>query len=288
MQKNRYNVPAPDLSILTSFVTVAELLNFTHTAEKLNHSQSTISLHIRRVEEIYNCQVFSRSKRSVVLTPDGEVLLGYAQRILSLHDAAQNLLHKEELDGDLSIGVLDDVSSVFAQILYQFSQNFPKIKIELHTAVSSELIRGIECGRFDAIVTRHMKPPPNSETIWQEPLVWVAAPDFKLAEGQTVPLVLYSKGCQFRPVIFEALAGSERSWVNSCTSSSLSGITASVEAGFGLTALPQRAISKGLIQAPVNWNLPDLPNTTLALQWHENFGIETKSALRKFLIKATS
>ena len=77
-----------DIDLLRCFVTIAELRSFTRAAAALFRSQSTVSSQIRRLEELAGQTLLQRSPHEVLLTRAGEQFLGYARRIVSLHDEA--------------------------------------------------------------------------------------------------------------------------------------------------------------------------------------------------------
>jgi DNA-binding transcriptional LysR family regulator len=75
-----------DIALLRTFASVADSGGFSRAGERVHRTQSTISQHIKKLEEQAGRQLLKRSARAVQLTPDGERMLGYARRILSLHD----------------------------------------------------------------------------------------------------------------------------------------------------------------------------------------------------------
>ena len=75
-----------DIDLLRSFAAVADTGGFTAAGEVVARTQSTVSIQIKRLEEIVGKKVFERTSRSLALTPEGEMLLGYARRILELND----------------------------------------------------------------------------------------------------------------------------------------------------------------------------------------------------------
>jgi DNA-binding transcriptional LysR family regulator len=68
-------LPPFDFDLLRSFVTIVDSGGFTRAAERLDRTQSTVSLHIKRLEDGLGIRVFDRDGRTIALTPDGEVLL---------------------------------------------------------------------------------------------------------------------------------------------------------------------------------------------------------------------
>lgn len=256
----------PDLDILVSFVRVADLASFTKAARALHRSQSTISLHVSKVEEIYGCKLFRRNTKSVELSSEGEILLSYARRMLQLHEAARTQLHGRTLSGSLSVGIMEDFAvRQLPQILRQFSMSHPQVKFELHTAVSADLLAAMEDGRIDVVLARRAQHEQRGEVVWREPLSWVVSRDHDIIEGGPLPLVMFPHGCFYRPMVIEALDAARVPWTIACTSTSLSGVCAAVYAGFGVTVLADSTIPPDLRRAPANMGLPALPTTEIAV-----------------------
>jgi len=86
-----------ELRHLRTIVAVAQHRSLTKAGEELFLTQSAISQQIRRLERELGIEVFRRTSRSVELTAEGQVILGYAQRVLSEVDGMRSEL--EELTG---------------------------------------------------------------------------------------------------------------------------------------------------------------------------------------------
>ena len=71
-----------DINLIKYFVSVAQNLNFSETARQNFVSQSTVSRGIKEMEKELGASLFSRTKRNVVLTPEGKALLPYAMEII--------------------------------------------------------------------------------------------------------------------------------------------------------------------------------------------------------------
>jgi len=81
--------------MLRSFVVVAEELHFSRAAQRLYVAQQALSREIQRLEDRVGRPLFTRTTRQVTLTPAGQELLGYARRLLALHDKALHALRGE-------------------------------------------------------------------------------------------------------------------------------------------------------------------------------------------------
>ena len=89
-----------ELRHLRTIVAVARHRSLTKAGEELYLSQSAVSQQIRRLEEELGIEVFRRTSRSVELTAEGRVILGYAERVLAEVDDMHSEL--EEITGLLS------------------------------------------------------------------------------------------------------------------------------------------------------------------------------------------
>ena len=106
-----------DIDLLRAFVAVAETGSFTRAAGHLGRVQSAVSMQVKRLEEIADSRLFDRSRRRVALSEDGEVLLGYARRMLSLNEAALTDLGQAAFEGRLRLGAADTAAYFLAGIL---------------------------------------------------------------------------------------------------------------------------------------------------------------------------
>ena len=69
---------------LETFAKIAETKNFTSAGNILGYAQSTVTAQIKQLEDELGCLLFDRLGKSIVLTEEGERLLGYAQKMLQL------------------------------------------------------------------------------------------------------------------------------------------------------------------------------------------------------------
>ena len=97
--------PSIDTDLLRTFAAIADHGGFTRAAEAVNRTQSAVSMQMKRLEEdVLQCPLFQREGRNVVLTAEGQVLLGYARRILKLHSEVFNTLRQPQMVGMIKIG----------------------------------------------------------------------------------------------------------------------------------------------------------------------------------------
>ena len=91
------------MTALRAFATVAEAGGVTRAAGLLHLTQSAVSMQLKRLEEALGRQLLERAGRGVVLTADGEKLLGYARRILALNDEVWSRFTDAAFEGEVAV-----------------------------------------------------------------------------------------------------------------------------------------------------------------------------------------
>lgn len=137
---------------LEYFISVAENLSFTKTAEKFYISQTAVTQQIKALEEQIHVTLFTRSKRHVELTPAGKIFLSEARAIIkNINDAiAKTQQFANGFSGTLSIGILIGYEkNKLQQYLKEFSHTYPNISMELCTNEMTELLNLVKNNFMD-------------------------------------------------------------------------------------------------------------------------------------------
>ncbi len=240
--------PLLDTDLLRAFVAVAEAGSFTAAAERIGRSQSAVSQKVIRLEEMLERSVFSRSSRSLRLTPDGERLLVTARQMLALNDDFLRGLRQPSEVGTLRLGISENlVPTQLPKLLSRFLTLHPAVHLELSTGISVELLAQHKQGKLDAVVAlSQSEPPVRGRVLWREPLVWFAAEGYEPDPAQPVRLVMMRPPCTYRAAMISALEGIRRDWVTACTASNLAGLQAALTAEMGVTALGESYLHEGV------------------------------------------
>lgn len=255
-----------DIDMLRCFVEVARTQNFTKAGKNIGLTQSGVSVKIRRLEERLSTQVFNRTSKSLSLTLEGETLLDYAGRILSVHDEAVSRLTKPKASGELRIGLIDYfLPELLPNLLSKFRKQYPNIHLRIQTDVGINLIPLYEKGELDLVVAGKDSYQGSSRVLAQEPLIWVVGNDTEASLNEALHLVVLPSPCSFRKVATESLEKANRKWEVLFTGTSIASIQAAVQAGMGLSILPKGALKEGLRKAPSHLELPELPMYSIAL-----------------------
>lgn len=250
---------------LRSFVAIAETGTFGQAAATVNRTQSALSLQVKKLEEQLGCELFDRSGRRVSLTPQGEIFLGYAKRMIQLQWEAYSRLREADVEGEIRFGTPEDFATHYLpKVLSSFRQHHPQIQLNVACDLTLNLIDRFHRGDFDVIlVKRDPQRVKGGTKVWRESLVWASADGYQLEEP--LSLVLSPQPCIYRARALAALDRAKRSWHISYTSPSLAGTLAAVKAGLGITVLPEHMIPFGVHAIRNQSKLPQLADAEIAL-----------------------
>lgn len=254
----------PDL--LRSFIAVAEAQSFSLAGRRLGLGQSTVSQHVKRLEESVGRPLFLRDTHSVVLTPDGDALLGPARQAVAAHERVLGFFADAEPRGRLRLGVSEDVAaSGLRPVLQAFVARHPAVDIELTVGLSALLYQRFDAGELDTIFAKRRQGDRRGLIAWREPLVWLGRPGLVLDPAAPLPLLLYPPPSITRSLALKALEEARRAWRVACTSGSLAGLHAAAHAGLGIVPHSARLRPAGLEIQPGSRFLPPLGETEFVL-----------------------
>ena len=258
-----------DVDILRAFLAIYEAGSFSHAADKLGRTQSTISQQIKKLESILQHDVFLRNNRSVSLTTEGEVLLYYARQMIALNDEVFGRISQPDISGTVRLGAPEAfATNHLPNVLAQFSKSHPSVALEVECDLSHNLIDKFEKGDLDIIlIKRDSKTKIYGNKVWRETLVWAGLDKGNFDIKGTVPLVLSPFPCVYRSKMISALDKKKIRWKAVFTSASMTGRIAAARAGLGITAVPQEMLSssKGLVSLSNDSRLPRLPEIEVDL-----------------------
>ncbi|GGW72100.1 LysR family transcriptional regulator [Streptomyces lucensis JCM 4490] len=255
-----------DPTHLRTFLAVAQTLSFTQAARRLGLRQSTVSQHVRRLEDAAGRRLFLRDTHSVELTEDGEAMLGFARRILEAHEQASAFFAGTRVRGRLRFGASEDfVLTRLPEILEGFRLGHPEVDLELTVELSGTLHERLAAGRLDLVLAKRRGDDSRGELVWRDDLVWIGAERLRLDAGRPVPLIVYPPPGITRDRALRALERQGREWRIVCTSGSLNGLIAAARAGLGVMAHSRRLIPPGLVPLPGGAGLPELGKVDFVL-----------------------
>ncbi|MCG8531626.1 MAG: LysR substrate-binding domain-containing protein [Desulfovibrionales bacterium] len=278
-----------EIDLLQCFLAVAHSGGFTKAGEQIGLSQSGVSIKIKRLEDRLNLKLFARTSKSLALTPEGELLKGYAHRILNLHNEAVQRLCVPDIQGTLLIGIEDYfVPNLLPSILARFNEHYPSVHLEVKMGNGMELVSQFEAGKLDMVLAGDCCEVPQGRTLVTAPLVWMFGANYELPEQSVLPLVTFPPPCGFRREATEALDAAGLRWNILFTGNSVVSLQAAVEAGLGITALPAWAMTNSLRVAPAQYKLPPLSSHSVSVYMHEEDSTPARELFVDYLELALS
>ncbi len=248
---------------LKVFHTVARLLSFTKAAEALHMTQPAVTFQVRQLEEYFNTRLFDRTHNKVNLTPAGERVSEFAERIFDLYSEMENSVRDitGEISGALTIGASTTIAEyMLPALLGEFKNRYPDINLRLKVSNSEGIVSMVEHNVIDLGVVE--SPVSNKNLIVEvchdDQLVVVAAPQHELVKrGGKVkatdiaryPFVSREEGSGTRDVITQYLIDQNvnPNEMNFCLElGSPEAIKGAVEAGMGITIISRSIINKEL------------------------------------------
>lgn len=148
---------------LQVFHAVATHLSFTKAGEALHMTQPAVTFQIKQLEERFNARLFDRGGGRISLTPAGELVLNYAERILGL--SADLDIRVAEMTGQMSGSLLVGASTTIAEfmlppILGEFNVRYPQVRARLTVANSEAICNAIAAHTLDiGLVEAHVNQP---------------------------------------------------------------------------------------------------------------------------------
>jgi len=254
-----------DHDLLVGFITVAETRSFTKAASQLHRSQSTISLQIRRLEEIVGAPLLVRTTRSLDFTRAGEKFLAYAKRIVQLQAEALSVAADGADAPVVRLGLPEDyAASIVPDLLRALEAAGSRSQLHIFCAMSTELVHRLQAGELDLVLGIRCIEPSEGRVLCAEEVVWAASRNFTAPPGP-VPLAVYPAGCPFRARALNALVAIGREGRIVYTSQNPSGIEVAVRQAFAVTVRSRRTLPADWVVLDPESGFPLLPPAALEL-----------------------
>jgi len=247
-----------DLVALEIFKAVAEQGGITKAAVRLHRVQSNVTTRVKQLEERLGARLFIRQHRRLVLSPEGKLLLEYADRLLRLSAQAEAALRDDGPRGVLRIGALESVAATrLPPILSRYHRAYPDVRIELVTGTTGALIARVLDEEVEAALVAEPFTANNLETMpaFVEELVLITPkrfPPIKTPKdiGHTT-LIAFANGCSYRRRLEAWLAGAGVAPERAMEFGSYHAIVACVAAGTGIAVVPRSIVRVSRVKGEI-------------------------------------
>ena len=205
-----------DFVALEIFCAVAEQGSVTRAAERLQRVQSNVTTRVRQLEDELGSALFLREGKRMALTPEGQIFLGYAQRLLALAEEARQALQPSQPQGRLRLGAMESTAaSRLPGPLAQFHGQWPGVALELSTGASQDLLDRLRAHALDAVLIawppgQPLDPALDATPVFCEELLLALPADHPPITGpqdvQPGTLAVFEPGCTYRRIAQQWLA----------------------------------------------------------------------------------
>ncbi|WP_230412886.1 LysR family transcriptional regulator [Paraburkholderia antibiotica] len=287
-----------DLAALTIFRAVVRENGVTRAAAKLNRVQSNVTTRIKQLEEQLGTDLFIRDGRRLVLTPAGETLLPYAERLLALADEARHAVREDRPSGRLRLGTMESVAATrLPSLLAQYHQQWPAVALELETGTTGRLIERVREFEVDAaLVATPLDPAALGELfesvpVFREELVMLTPrghrPIHEVGDIALSTLIAFERGCAYRSYIEKWYLEHGVRPARVLELGSYHAIVACVAAGAGVAVAPRSVLDlQGDTSNIAVHALPDIGMVDTLLVWRRGHFSSALNALRRTLVGA--
>lgn len=239
-----------DLESLEIFRAVVQEGGVIRAASKLNRVQSNVTTRIKQLEQRLGRTLFRRQGRGLVLSPEGELLLTYAQRLFRLADEAESELKSGRAMGVFRIGSLESTAgSRLAPILSRFHRQHPGVVVELVTGTTGALLQRVANFEIEAAFVSEPFTPGTlaSRKVFEEELVLITGEDVRTLRRASdlagMTLIAFANGCSYRKRIEEWLGASALMPARTLEFASYQAMIACVAAGTGYAIVPRSLLA---------------------------------------------
>lgn len=178
-----------DVKLIT-LLKVYETGNYTRAAEKLSLTQPAVSQHIKQLERELNVTLFDRTGSKIRPTPEGQLVIQYAERVASLYETLlQSLVDRRHTIDRLRVGVTHtSESNLVSEVLAKYTEQNDNMKITIQTDTISSLYDMLKTYKIDIAIVEGGVTDPSIKSVMLDTdcLVLAVSNDHPLAKKNMV------------------------------------------------------------------------------------------------------
>jgi DNA-binding transcriptional LysR family regulator len=246
--------------VLRAFIAVVNARGFTRAAEELGRTQPTISLQVKRLEELIEAPLFENNTR-LILTKAGKTCLEYGREVVRQHDELFAQLAREAAtDAPLRLGLPAELAGWIVAGLARDLAPF-----DIVCNASERLVAAYRSDQLDiALAATGAGTTGEAAQQWRMPLAWAAAPGYVAPRGEPLPLVTAPDNDDIRELAIAALERARRPFEIVCASADFGVVRSALAAGLGVGAL-MRGVAHDGVGLLADEAIAPLPDIALRL-----------------------
>ncbi|WP_228893800.1 LysR family transcriptional regulator [Pseudoduganella aquatica] len=261
-----------ELSALRIFQAVAEEGSVTQAAARLNRVQSNVSARLAQMEEALGVPLFHRSGRRLLITAEGERLLAYAGRLLTLADEAQAAVRGDQRPaGQLRIGAMETAAAArLPLVLAAFHRRHPEVDLLLETAPTDQLVQAVLNHKLDValVAAPVLRPELAQLAVFEEELVLLTdaaqGPVRSPRDVARRALLVFRSGCAYRRRLENWFAEADVATTRISEFGTFEAILGCVAAGMGVALMPKEVLKQRQLGSSIQCHA--LPPQTALVQ----------------------
>jgi LysR family transcriptional regulator, hydrogen peroxide-inducible genes activator len=264
---------------LRYFAAVARTGTFSRAARECRVAQPSLSQQILKLEDEVGERLFERTQRRALLTPAGSLFLPHALNILEAAERGRQEIREMggQVRGKILVGALPTIAPYFLpDVVRSFRTKYPGVELIIHEETTQQLLRGIEGKQLDLALISDA--PPSSRIEIQQ----LFSEELLLCLPATHPLVrqkkVVARDLQYEKFILmqegHCLGAQAQQFCEtkgfrpeiSCRSAQIGTVLAMVQAGLGISLIPEMAVPRAIKNGIVYRSLDGVrPRRMLAL-----------------------
>ncbi|MBW4707177.1 LysR family transcriptional regulator [Roseobacter sp. YSTF-M11] len=238
-----------DLQELRIFATVVQEGGITKAAKRLNRVQSNVTTRVRQLEDRLQTELFHRRGKRLILTPAGQTLLEYAERLLALASEAEAAVQHDTPRGVFRLGAMESTAAVrLPEPLSVYAKKHPDVVLELKTGNPTQLSKALMAGEIDAALVA--EPVAEARFDWivafdEEPVIVTGQDHPPISDSGDLPrtVIVFEHGCPHRRRLEEWYAERRDLPQRTVELGSYHAMLGCVLAGMGAALVPRSVIS---------------------------------------------
>ena len=209
-----------DLWQLHIFCKVVEQKSFSKAGKLVHLTQPTVSSHIKELETHFGCRLIDRLAKEAVPTREGQLLYGYALKLIALRDEIETAISRftEQISGNLAVGGSTIPGGyILPQAIGDFLQRHPNVYPAMKVGDTAEIVGSILTGELEVGVVGARLPEQQirQQKLLEDEMRLIMPPDHPLSEGPQIslemligqPFILRESGSGTLNSIRESLKG---------------------------------------------------------------------------------
>jgi DNA-binding transcriptional LysR family regulator len=234
-----------ELADLHIFRSVVQEGGVTRAAEKLNRVQSNVTTRVRQLETDLGVALFIREGKRLRLSPAGQLLVDYADRLLDLAREAREAVHDTKPRGLLRLGAMESTAAMRLPVpMNAYLERYPDVKFELRAGNTTTLATDVLTGDLDAALVAGpvAEAPFERVPIYNEEMVIIAAANHPTIrsprDARPETALAFEAGCSYRQRLQDWFAHHGEMPDRIVEISSYHAMLGCVVAGMGISLLP--------------------------------------------------